>query len=95
MLIENGGKPYVFVWVDFPDGGSPADTTVEMALVAEGADPTPPQWHTAAWQGEEARYQVDTAVYPDGFYNAKLRLTRGAEVVVKTAGRVRIGDADT
>ena len=95
MLIENGGKPYMFIHVDGPDGWNRATATVEVALVAEGTDPASGQWHTAAWQGEEARYQVDTAAYPDGFYMAKVRVTYGPEVVVLTSGRVRVGDADT
>jgi hypothetical protein len=94
LLIERGGKPYMFIDIDGPDGWSPADTQAEIALVGEGVDPLAGDWHLAAWQGLSARYQVDTAVWPDGLYVAKARLTRGAEVVVLTADRVRIG-ADT
>lgn len=93
MLIERGGRPFVFSQIDGPDAAFRATATVEAALVAEGVDPGEADWHAATWQGAEARYQIDTGTVPDGRYVLKWRVTYGSEVVVLTSGRVTVGAA--
>lgn len=96
MLIESPSSPYVFTPIYGPDGWSTASVTCEVALVDEATTTVPAaSWSAAAWEGTSVRFLVDTASYPDGQYVLKVRLTSGSEVVVLTAGRVRIGDART
>ena len=91
MLIERGSKIYVYGQVDGPTGWDRTTAQIEAALVAEGADPAGPDWKAAAWQGEDARYLVDTASVVNGRYVLKWRVTAGQEQVVLTAGRVTVG----
>jgi len=91
VLIERGSKVYVYGQVDIPAGLDRATVGIEAALVGEGLDPAGADWHTAAWQGADARYMVDTSAVADGRYVLKWRATAGAEQVVLTAGRVTVG----
>lgn len=94
MLVERGSALYVYAPIKGPPGWVPGpESVIEAALLGEGADADPADWHEAAWEGTEARYRVDTDVWPDGRYVLKWRVTAAAERWVSPGERVTIGAA--
>jgi hypothetical protein len=60
--------------------------------VAPGVTPGTSDWHGCTWDGSDARYLWNPAAWADGDWVCKVRLTRGQEQVVKTAGgRIVLG----
>lgn len=80
-------------YLHIPVTGATEDMPVEIAVVARDTEPGEEDWHTAAWDGSDAKILIgpgtDLAL-TDGVYSTWVRVTSTPEIPAMRAGLLRI-----